>query len=156
MLRRLPLLLLASLLLFGQLVSSALQLCLENDGSVTVELTLLDCGTVEVSKASQASQNCDSGAQSGLLESAFADLCLDFCFSLNLRKASSARDSLASFSARVQDFQPLGVTSICTASKPTNPRGYGTDLRGTPVQPWLEHGELLAKIHAREPVVLRC
>ena len=156
MYRRLPLLLLASLLLFWQLASSALQLCLEEDGSVTVELTLLDCGTVEAPKVLEKTVGPCSSLQFAQLESSFVDLCLDFSFSLNLRKATSARASIASISFRVEEFYPLGIASISAPSETAIMRLYATDSCGMPAPPWLEHGEMLAKIHGRETVVMRC
>lgn len=160
--RRLPLLLLASLLLFGQLATAALQLCLEEDGNVVVEITLLDCGMVEVhgghdphrqDSCHDDEQPAPCGTDGGMSE--YVDLCLDFDFNLNQRQAPSISDCLASTLAQqwipyAADFQ-AGIHTITPAWSHDE-----YDLRGSPTQRWLERQDLLAILHTAQPVVMRC
>mgnify|MGYP006935314701 CR=1 FL=1 len=160
--RRLPLLLLASLLLFGQLASTALQLCLEEDGSVNVEFTLLDCGMVEMHGGPQAhsQKSCHGeetpapcGTDGDMSE--YVDLCLDFDFNLNQRQAQSISDCLASTLAQnwtllTADFQSSSHSASLAWSFEEK------DWRGSPTHRWLEREDMLAILHTAQPVVIRC
>lgn len=159
---RLPLLLLASLLLFGQLASAALQLCLEEDGNVNVEFTLLDCGTVEMHGGHQthSQQPCPEeeepapcGTDGAMFD--YVDLCLDFDFNLNQRQAQSISDCLASTLTR--HWTPLTAYFPCSmeSAKPAwSHEVY--DWRGSPTHRWLEREDLLAILHTAQPVVMHC
>jgi hypothetical protein len=160
--RRLPLLLLASLLLFGQLASAALQLCLEEDGSVNVEITLLDCGMVEMHGGHQAHSQkpcheeekpAPCGTDGGVSE--YVDLCLDFDFNLNQRQAQSISDCLAS--TLQQHWVPLAAGFYSSTPCASLAWSYeDDDWRGPPTHRWLEREDLLAILHTAQPVVMRC
>ena len=160
--RRLPLLLLASLLLFGQLASSAMQLCLEEDGSVNIEITLLDCGMVEIHGGHQAhsQKSCDEAEEAPQCEnngamSEYVDLCLDFDFNLTQRQAQSISDCMAS--ALAQRWTPLAADFQSISQSPSLAWSFEEkDSRGSPTHRWLEREDMLAILHTAQSVVIRC
>jgi len=133
------------LLLFGQLASSALQLCLEEDGSLVVELAASNCGEKHAEHSPESSSFGDGGS----------DPCLDSRFCLNLHQASSRGFDVTPLLVKVTAPNDHGLTTTAAQCM-----GYGwnfwIDHRGALTSPWLEHQDLLAKLHDLHSVVMHC
>lgn len=155
MLRLLPALALAALLLIAQLASTAMQLCLEEDGSVNIELAGRDCGpyvSAPESPEATAGNFFDQAAPPTSLQSSEEVCpCLDFGLALVLRGSNDLNPV-------GKDLQHLYPTDLPIAMVPS-PELALTGLApaiGWQASSWLEQQDLLAWRHAAHAVVMRC
>ena len=156
MLLRITHLLLASLLLFAQLATPVIQLCLEEDGSVSVELASRDC---RPSSYEQDEESCKLALLPSESKAAHScDLvheescpCSDYGVSLVV---SGNRDwSPVTFD--LPAALPLECPLPCLNFEEGTPANL-VPANGLVSLAWLEHADVLARHHAAHAVVMNC
>ncbi|PCJ55723.1 MAG: hypothetical protein COA70_01200 [Planctomycetota bacterium] len=144
---------LASLLLFAQMASPVMQLCQEEDGSVSMEFAGVDCGAKNPAFDSCENANLDSTpADNHPCDLMHEDdcPCLDFGLALVL----NVNKDWSPAALDLPSALPVELPNACLSSW----EGTPTDLvpaNGQLSSPWLEHADVLAKNHAAHAVVMR-
>ncbi|MFK5957062.1 MAG: hypothetical protein QM477_11525 [Planctomycetota bacterium] len=153
---RLTHLVLASLLLIAQLASPVMQLCLEEDGRVSVELASRDC---RPSTQEQDDEGCklallrSDSASSHACEFAHEESCPCSDYGVSL-VVSGSRDWISiTFDLPTEPLLGLPIPShLLVEGTPA----HLVPANGQLSLAWLEHADVLAKHHAAHAVVMNC